>query len=251
MQSNYKKIVIIGATSAIAEHCARLWVKDVKISLVLVGRDLKKISPMAADLRIRSPESTIITQEANFIDPTLITELVDAIVADGPVDLVLIAHGTLPAQTTCQTDLTITNHTLNINGISPVLFAEAFAGHMQQVNHGTIAIISSVAGERGRKSNYVYGAAKGLVSRYAEGLQHRLAKTGVNVVLIKPGPTATPMTAHLPQKPGSKARVEDVAHRIVSKINQRQSVIYAPAKWTFIMLIIRNLPKFIFNKMDI
>ena len=140
---------------------------------------------------------------------------------------------------------------LTVNGISPVLFAEAFAGPMQKANHGTLAIIGSVAGDRGRKSNYVYGAAKGLVARYAQGLQHRLAGTGVKVVLIKPGPTNTPMTAHLKQQGARLANVEDVARLIVKGINQGKPVVYAPGKWALIMMIIRNLPDIVFNKLDI
>ena len=108
-----------------------------------------------------------------------------------------------------------------------------------------------VAGDRGRKSNYVYGAAKGLITRYTQGLQHRLANTGVQVVLIKPGPTDTPMTAHLKQEGGRFASVDDVAKCIVVGIKRSKSVVYAPAKWALIMMIIRHLPEFIFKRMDI
>jgi short-subunit dehydrogenase len=251
MSNPYKKIVIIGATSAIAEHCARIWVKESSVNLVLVGRNIEKTDRVANDLRIRSPQSVITTQQANFTDPDSIRLLVDHIAAEGAIDTVLIAHGSLPAQSECQNDLKATYDALTINATSPALFAEAFAGHMQQANKGTLAIIGSVAGDRGRKSNYVYGAAKGLITRFAQGLQHRLANTGVKVVLIKPGPTATPMTAHLQESNGSMAQVDDVAQRIVQGINQGKSVIYAPAKWALIMMIIRHLPGFVFNKMDI
>lgn len=179
MSENKKRIVIIGATSAIAEHCARLWVKNTGVDLTLVGRDLEKTERVAADLRVRSPHSDIRVLEADFIAPLTIQQLVDRIVAEGIVNIVLIAHGSLPDQAVCQQDLTECNEALTVNGISPVLFAEAFAWHMQKANQGTLAIISSVAGDRGRKSNYVYGAAKGLVTRYAQGLQHRLANAGV------------------------------------------------------------------------
>lgn len=250
MQNNRKRIVIIGATSAIAEHCARLWVKDIPINLMLVGRNAEKTEHVAADLRVRSPQSIIRVLEAEFIDPLAIQQLVDEIVAEGIVHTVLIAHGSLPDQDVCQQDLTACHEALLVNGISPVQFAEAFAGHMQKANQGTLAIIGSVAGDRGRKSNYVYGAAKGLVTRYAQGLQHRLANTGVKVVLIKPGPTDTPMTAHLKQQ-GGLAQVEDVAKVIVSAINQGKPVVYAPAKWALIMMVIRHLPGFVFNKLNI
>ncbi|MDO9268599.1 MAG: SDR family NAD(P)-dependent oxidoreductase [Methylobacter sp.] len=251
MSDNKKKIVIIGATSAIAEHCARLWVKDAVIDLTLVGRDSEKTERVAADLRVRSPQSAVCVLEADFIDPLAIQQLVDKIVAEAPVHTVLIAHGSLPDQAVCQQDLTTCHEALTVNGISPVLFAEAFVSHMQKANQGTLAIIGSVAGDRGRKSNYVYGAAKGLVTRYAQGLQHRLANTGVKVVLIKPGPTDTPMTSHLKQQGSRLANVEDVSQLIVKAINQGKSVTYAPTKWALIMMIIRHLPGFIFNKLDI
>lgn len=249
--SNNKKIVIVGATSAIAEHCARLWVKDTVVNLTLIGRDPGKTERVAADLRVRSPQSIIHVREANFIDPLAIQQLVDGIVAEGTVNTVFIAHGSMSDQAVCQQDLTACTNALTVNGISPVLFAEAFAGHMQKANHGTLAIIGSVAGDRGRKSNYVYGAAKGLVTRYVQGLQHRLASTNVKVVLIKPGPTDTPMTAHLKQQGGRLANVEDVAQVIVRGTDQGKPVIYAPIKWALIMMIIRHLPRFIFNRMDI
>src|SRR5690606_24074454 len=121
---------------------------------------------------------------------------------------------------------------------------EAFAGHMERSGRGTLAVIGSVAGDRGRKSNYVYGAAKGLVTRYVQGLQHRLAYTGVKVVLIKPGPTDTPMTAGLKLKGARPAPVEDVAVCIVEGIARGKAVVYAPAKWQWIMMIIRHLPRF-------
>lgn len=251
MKNNKKRIIIIGATSAIAENCARLWVQQTAADLTLVGRDIEKTERVAADLRVRSPDSVIRTLEADFTDPMAIRQAVEIIFVEGPVDTVLIAHGSLPDQRVCQQDLSVCRDELIVNGISPVLFAEAFSGPMQIANHGTLAIIGSVAGDRGRKSNYVYGAAKGLVTRYTQGLQHRLASTHVNIVLIKPGPTDTPMTSHLKQQGVRLAGVEVVAQRIVKGVDQGQSVVYAPVKWWLIMMIIRHLPRFIFNRMDI
>ena len=249
--NNKQRIVIIGATSAIAEHCARLWAQGQSVDLTLVGRDEARMERVATDLRVRSPQSTIRVVQADFIDPSAIQRTVDEIVAQGKVDITLIAHGSLPEQTECQNDLQACKDALEINGISPVLYAEAFAKHMALANHGTIALIGSVAGDRGRKSNYVYGAAKGLVTRYAQGMQHRFAGTGVKVVLIKPGPTDTPMTAHLKSQGAKLASVGDVAQQIVDSIEQGKSVTYAPRKWQLIMLIIRHLPRVIFNKLNI
>lgn len=251
MPSNKKRIVIIGATSTIATHCARLWVRDAAVDLLLVGRDLVKTEYVAADLRVRNPDAIIRCMHANFFDLAEVKAVVQEATKEGAVDIVLIAHGSLPDQKKCQEELVLCQEAIAINGTSAVLFAEAFAGEMQKANKGTLAIISSVAGERGRKSNYVYGAAKGLVTRYAQGLQHRLAKTQVKVVLIQPGPTDTPMTAQMKQQGGKLAQVEEVAQCIVQGIAQGKSVVYAPAKWQWIMLIIRHLPRFVFNRMDI
>lgn len=248
---SYKKIVIIGATSLIAEHCARLWAAQNPDELILVGRDLLKMDLVANDLRVRSPSTLIKCQEVDFESAEKIQLLAESLSKGESIDLVLIAHGFLPDQSVCQRDLNIVHEALEVNGISPVLFAEAFAGCMATINHGVLAIISSVAGDRGRKSNYVYGAAKGLVSLYAQGLQHRFSNTKVTVVLIKPGPTDTPMTAMLRKKNAKLAPVELVAKSIVSGIKKGSATVYAPAHWAFIMMIIRHLPSVIFNKLNI
>lgn len=249
--SSRKNIVIVGATSAIAEHCARLWLAGQAADLTLLGRDAQRLERMAADLKVRSPQSEIRCIQADFLNPEAIGATVAGIAQAGRMDIVLIAHGSLPDQTECQNDLSACRSALEINGISPVLYAEAFAKEMAQANHGTLALIGSVAGDRGRKSNYVYGAAKGLVTRYAQGLQHRLASTAVKVVLIKPGPTDTPMTAHLKGQGAKLAPVESVAQQIVAGMEAGQPLIYVPGKWRLIMTVIRHLPAFIFNKMDI
>jgi len=243
-----KNVVIVGATSAIAEHCARHWADEGGHDFVLVARDTEKVERVAADLQVRNPGATVMTRIVDFAAPLAIAGLADELGRARPVDVVLIAHGLLPDQALCQQDLKKCNEALSINAISPVLFAEAFAGAMERSGTGTLALIGSVAGDRGRKSNYVYGAAKGLLTRYAQGLQHRFAATRIKVVLIKPGPTATPMTAHLA---GKFADASSVARRIVDGIAAGRPVIYAPARWALIMLIIRHLPRFVFNRLDI
>lgn len=249
--NNKKRIVIIGATSAIAEQCARLWARENPSEIVLVGRNQERVERVASDLKVRAPNTTITSLQMDFLDPNKIQELVDQLYRSGNVEIALVAHGSLPSQETCQIDLNLCREALDVNGISPVLFAEAFAAHMQKSNIGTLAIIGSVAGDRGRKSNYVYGAAKGLVTRYIQGLQHRLANTDVKVVLIKPGPTDTPMTAQLKAKGAKLADVSGVAKAIVDGVARGTPVVYAPGKWALIMMIIRHLPRFVINKMEI
>ncbi|WP_231694885.1 SDR family NAD(P)-dependent oxidoreductase [Ottowia caeni] len=246
-----KRIVIIGATSALAEHCARLWLLKQPADLTLVGRDAQRVERVAADLQVRSPQSRIRIIQAEFLDPDSIGLTARRISQAGPIDIVLIAHGSLPNQTECQDDLPACRDALSINGLSPVLFAEAFAKELEQFKHGTLALIGSVAGDRGRKSNYVYGAAKGLLARYAEGLQHRFAGTGVKIVLVKPGPMETPMTAHMKGAGVKLASVEGVAKQVIKAIETGKPLLYTPEKWMLIMRIIQHLPRAIFNKLEI
>jgi short-subunit dehydrogenase len=243
-----QRIIIIGASSAIAEHCARLWAQQ-PVDFVLVGRNHERVDRVAADLRVRSPQSSAQSVVVDFTDAAAIAALAVQTAAQGKIDIVLIAHGNLPVQSDCERDLLKSQQSLEINGVSPVLFAEAFAAQLQKAGRGTLAMIGSVAGDRGRKTNYVYGAAKGLIDRYAQGLQHRFAGTPVKIVLIKPGPTATPMTAHLP--PRGLASPEAVAQAIVAAIDKGSPVVYAPARWALIMMVIRHLPRFIFNRLNI
>lgn len=164
-----RKIVIIGATSAIAEQCARLWAAEAPAELVLVGRDESRLATIGDDLQVRAPGARISRLTVDFQDPAAIDALIHDIAAEGAIDIALVAHGMLPDQHACQHDLAANRQALLVNAVSPVLFAEALASVMLQRGHGTVAIIGSVAGDRGRKSNYVYGAAKGLVERYAQG----------------------------------------------------------------------------------
>lgn len=242
----------MGATSAIAEQCARLWANEENVALILVGRTASRLERVASDLRVRFPTVTVECRGvADFSDTAALRNCVEGIAAQEPIDLVLIGHGSLPSQADCQTDLDLNLQTLMVNGLSPVLWAEAFAGLMSAQEQGTLVLIGSVAGDRGRRSNYVYGAAKGLVTRYAEGLQHRFAGTSVKVVLVKPGPTDTPMTADFKAKGMKLASVEDVAKSIVSGVAAGKPVIYVPGKWALIMWVIRHLPRAIFNRMNI
>jgi short-subunit dehydrogenase len=245
------KIVVIGATSAIAEHCCRLWLQREACDLRLVARDAAKAQRIADDLAVRSPASTIAVETMDFLDPVAIEQLAARAAEGGAIDIVLIAHGVLPDQQALQDDLAFCRQSLEINAVSPALFAEAFARRLLPAGRGTLAIIGSVAGDRGRKANYTYGAAKGFLERYAEGMDHRLAPKGISVVLVKPGPTDTPMAASIKGGRRRLAPVDEVARIIVRGIDAKKPVIYAPAIWWPIMTIVRNLPRFVFNRLDI
>lgn len=247
-------LVIVGATSAIAEHCARNWAARGPGRITLIGRSAERLERVAADLRVRAPQAAVQTLTLpDFCDAAAIDAAIERLWNLAPVDWALIAHGMLAGQEDCQRDLTLTRDMLMVNGVSPLLFAEAIASRMQQVGRGKLAVIGSVAGDRGRKANYAYGAGKGMVERYVQGLQHRLAYAGseVRVTLIKPGPTDTPMTATQKAAGQRMASVESVAQAIVSGIDAGKPLIYAPWKWALIMGVVRHVPAAIFHKLNI
>lgn len=247
-----RHIVIIGATSAIAERCARRWAAEGTASIVLIARDLAKLQRVHDDLKARSPQTSLSVQVCgDFTDPVDMEAQLELASARYMPDMVLIAHGDLPDQLACQADLNKARHAIEVNGLSPVLWAEAAVRRLERAGRGTVAVIGSVAGDRGRQSNYVYGAAKGLVDRYVQGLQHRLADGEVKVAIIKPGPTATPMTAHLQAQGQKMASADDVADQIVKGLKAGKPVIYAPPIWWVIMMVIRHLPRFVFHRMKI
>lgn len=245
------KIVIIGATSSIAEHCARIWVKKSPEEIVLVGRNYEKTKRVAQDLKVRNPKITLSVYSLDFNDLSQVSNLVEEVYAAGNVSLVLIAHGNLVQQVASDDKLKIAQESLLLNAISPVMFAEAFSTRMNVVNFGTLVIIGSVAGDRGRKSNYIYGSAKSLLATYVQGLQHRFAGTMVRIVLIKPGPTDSPMTFHMRGGNTKLASVEAVALDITRGIELGKSVVYTPKKWRYIMFIIKLIPSYVFNRLNI
>ncbi len=244
------RMVIVGATSLIAEHCARLWIKKAA-RMDLIGRNQEKLERLASDLRIRHPKATVLVYEVLFDEPKAIQALVDELTAHELVDVVLIAQGMLPNQAQCQVDLNASRDAMMVNAISPVLFAEAFLQHFEVQKKGRLAIIGSVAGDRGRKSNYIYGASKGLLARYVEGVQQRFFGTKIHITLVKPGPTETPMTEALKQKGMKLAQAMDVAFDIVSGIEAGKRVVYTPARWRWVMALVRWLPDWIFNRLNV
>lgn len=241
---------MIGATSAIAEHCCRIWVQSGPVELILVARDWARAERIADCLRRLGTDAQVSVETMDFLSPPAIAAAAARWTAGRPLDMALIAHGVLSPQQSCQDDLGETRRSIEVNGLSPVMFAEALAGGMGRAGSGTIAMIGSIAGDRGRRANYVYGASKALMERYAQGLRHRFAGSGVRIVLIKPGPTDTPMAAPYKAQGRRLAPVEQVARGTVEAMRRGTPVAYLPRRWKYIMLVARALPDFVFNRLD-
>jgi short-subunit dehydrogenase len=242
-------LLIIGATSAIAEATARMLAVR-RYPIYLVGRNKEKLAAIAADLSVRG--STRVSSEVLDLNdlPSHEAMLERADQFLGGLDIVLIAHGTLSDQSACEDSVVATLHELKTNALSVVALLTRIANRLSQRRAGTIAVISSVAGDRGRSSNYVYGSAKALVTTFLSGLRQRLRSLGVAVITIKPGFVDTPMTAAFKKGP-LWAQPETVAAGIVRALDRKSAVVYLPGFWWLIMLVIRAIPERIFVRLKL
>jgi hypothetical protein len=245
-----QRVVIIGATSAIAHAAARLWAER-GAALFLVGRDAGRLEANAADLRVRGAANVAVHAMDATDDAAHSPTLEAALAALGGIDIALVAHGTLPDQRECESDLGRLRAEIETNGVSVCLLSQLFANHFVAQGGGTLAVIGSVAGDRGRQSNYAYGAAKGLVARFTEGLRNRVAKAGVQVLLVKPGFVDTPMTAAFEKKGLLWAQPEAIAAGILRAIAAKRDVVYLPWFWRWIMLVIRHIPERVFKRLSL
>ncbi len=244
------KIAIFGASSAIATAAARLWAARGE-SLFLVARNPAKLDALIKDLDVRRAVN-VAGAVADLNDFSRHAALIDeAAKALGGLDVLLIAHGSLPIQSACEASVEATMRELETNALSVVSLATIAANRFEAERRGVIAVIGSVARDRGRQSNYVYGAAKGMVAIFLEGLRNRLAKAGVAVVTIKPGFVDTPMTAHLANKGPLWASAERVGAGVVRAIDHRADVVYLPGFWRLVMLVIRHIPEQIFKRLSL
>jgi len=242
------KIFIIGATSAIAHATAKCFAKD-GAELFLVGRTPEKLMAIADDLKVRGAKQveTFVLDVSEFDRHQEMIE--HAITTLNGLDMLLIAHGTLGDQRKCELSVAETLREFTNNCTSVISLLTIAANHFEQQKRGCIAVISSVAGDRGRQSNYVYGSAKAGVSTFLQGLRNRLAKSGVAVLTVKPGFVDTPMTASVKKGP-LFASSQKVGQGIYQAMQQGRDIVYLPWFWQPIMFVIKSIPEAIFKKMS-
>lgn len=242
-----RRILIMGATSAIAEACAREFAA-LGDALFLVARNADRLGAIADDLRLRgAPQVEVHVMDARQIEAY--PALVDAATRQlGGLDTALLAHGTLTDQPRAQVEVAYLLEEFQVNALSHMALCSELANRFEAQGRGCIAVISSVAGDRGRQSNYAYGAAKAAVSAFTSGLRQRLHPKGVTVLTVKPGFVDTPMTAAF-RKGLLWASPAQVASAIVRAVRDRRPVLYTPWFWWPIMQIIRHVPEAIFRKL--
>lgn len=243
------KLLVLGATSAIAMATMRLYARR-GASFYLVARNEEKLALVAADVQVRGAAAV----HTGVMDLDR-TEYHTALLQDAHeklqgIDAALIAHGVLGDQAAAEQDYRVAEQVIRTNLLSSVSLVTWLANYFVAQKRGTIAVISSVAGDRGRKTNYVYGTTKAALSTFLQGVRNRVDRVGVNVITIKPGFVATPMTAHLPG--GTLfATPQAIATGIAAAIDRRKDVVYLPGYWWWIMSAVRLLPERVFKRLNV
>jgi short-subunit dehydrogenase len=245
-----QKLIILGATSKIAQEVARLAAAERK-ELLLVARHREHLSTVAGDLAARGAVA-VHRICADLADVSSHETLVSEILAKMPdPDTLLVAYGTLGDQQRAEEAADYALGELNTNFTSPVSLLTRLSSTFAQQGKGCIAVVTSVAGDRPRRSNYVYGAAKGSLSLFLQGLQSKMTENGVRVLTIKPGPVSTPMTAHM-RRHRLFAKPESVARIIYREIESgRADVVYVPWYWRWIMFGVRLIPESVAKRMKL
>ena len=242
-------VLVLGPTSAIARATAGE-LADAGHDLYLAGRDLEEVARLAADLRIRHGvrvahgrfDAAAVADHAVFLEEVL--------AHCGRLSGVLLAFGELGDQQQAQNDRERALEIIASNYTGAVSILTLCANHLEQQTRGFIIALSSVAGDRGRQSNYVYGSAKGGLSVFLQGLRNRLYPAGVRVITVKPGFVDTAMTFGL-EGLFLVASPQDVARRIRRVLAGRGDVVYAPWFWRYIMLVIRAVPERMFKRLKL
>ncbi|APH60627.1 SDR family NAD(P)-dependent oxidoreductase [Granulibacter bethesdensis] len=242
-----KRVLILGATSAMAQEAARLWAAQ-GARIGLLARDEGRLAVIADDLVTRGA-SEIVTVPCDCAKAESVTALDEIAARFGGLDIVLLAYGVLSDQTMLEQNPNALADLLQVNFVSAALWCQAASNLLEKQTFGSLVVIGSVAGDRGRQSNYVYGAAKAGLGVLVQGIAHRLARNGggARAVLIKPGFVDTPMTAGFSKGP-LWASAEQLGKIIVAAAENGKAIVYAPGFWRLIMLVIRSVPARIFHK---
>lgn len=242
-----RNILIIGAGSGIARALARRYAAR-GCRLVLTGRNADALQRQARDLQLRGAAlAHPIRLDVDDSDDALRAVIEEARNELETIDAAVLCHGTLPDQSAIAHDVQQVGRAITTNGLSTIRLLCLLTAGMQAQGSGTLAVITSVAGDRGRGSNYIYGSAKALVSTYLQGMRAELHGRGIHVMDIRPGFVDTPMTSQF-RKGFLWASPERVAQQIERGIARRRDVLYTPRFWRFIMWGIRLIPEPLFKR---
>lgn len=244
-----KKIVVFGACSAIAQESIKCFAEK-GAEFYILDLSIDRLNMLKNDLETRY-STKVFASEFNALDIEKNSNIIAKIQKEfGSFDTALIAWGTLPNHSEIIHNYNDIVKEFNVNSLSIIALASIIANYFETQKKGTLAVISSVAGDRGRQSNYIYGAAKGSLSIFLQGLRNRFGKTEIKIITIKPGMVDSPMTANMPKSPlFSKPSV--VGKGIYKAMIKGKDIAYIPGYWRIIMLIIKSIPEKIFKKLSL
>lgn len=243
-----EKVIILGGTGGIGRELARIYAAR-GASIALLGRNLRELSRSVSDLEIRGAKK-VIAARCDLAEPASFDAALDeAFGALGEVDHLIVTAALYGLQDELEEDRERLHALLDIDFTKTILFLEAAKARLLKQGGGTLCVLSSVAGERGRKPVAFYGAAKAGLSHYLESLDHRYALEGLRVITVKPGFVKTGMTANLDPPPFA-GEPEEVAWDIVRGIAKGRAVIFTPWPWRYVMGVIRRLPRAIMRRVD-
>ncbi len=242
-----KTVLILGANSGMARALARL-LAGPDTQLILTGRNTKELEKTAADLELRGhgPKPLTLAFEAQATE-THGKFWTNVLAKVKTVDEVYLFFGQMHPQVEAQKDFHLAEEMLVTNYVGAVSILERVATTMEARKQGVIVGVSSVAGDRGRRSNYLYGSSKAGLSAFLSGLRSRLVPSGVHVLTVKPGFVDTAMTAGM-KKGLLFARPEVIAKGIIKAVRKKKDVVYLPFFWRWIMLVIIHIPEGLFKK---
>ncbi len=242
------RVLIIGATSGIAAATARLYAAE-GARLLLVARDERRLAGLAVEMRALGAAACE-TATLDLAGADAVKELQGFTARLGGIDHVHIAYAIMPPQVVAAAEPEFARSVMETNYVSTALWALASANLLETQGHGSLVVLGSVAGDRGRRKNFIYASTKAGIETLVEGIAHRFAGTRLRAVVVKPGPTATAMTADSP--PGRRlATAESVARIVRSAAERGGPVQYAPRHWRWIMVVVRALPWWLFSRTNL
>lgn len=239
-------LLLVGGTSDIAVATARRYLQERPLRVVVAARDTPRRAAVADELRAAGADVEVVDFDADDADSP--ERMVTAAAAGGDIDVAVVAFGQLGDQEQLATDPAAAGALGQVNFVAPVFVGTVLANRMRRQGHGAIVALSSVAGERARRSNYVYGSTKAGVDAFYSGLADSLVGTGVSVLVVRPGFVRSKMTEGMPDAPLSTTP-EAVAEAIVTGVRKGRHTVWVPGAMRFVMSGLRHTPRAVFRRL--
>ncbi|GAA4611476.1 decaprenylphospho-beta-D-erythro-pentofuranosid-2-ulose 2-reductase [Saccharopolyspora hordei] len=247
---NPQSLLLLGGTSDIALATAKRYAEARPLRIILADRPEEQERLDAAAEQLRATGSTVTVLHFDARKPETHAEVIDKAFADGDIDVTLIAFGIQGDNEKGWTDVEAARAVADVNYVAPVSLGVLLAERLRKQGHGHLAVMSSPAGERARRSNFVYGSSKAGLDVFFSGLAYALEEYGVKVTVVRPNFTHTKLTEGMKPAPMSNTP-DSVAKAIVDGVRKGSPVVYAPAQFRWVMTVLRHVPRALFRRLPI